>query len=185
MIHAVEIAAKIVAGLNLTGIPHMLVGSFSRNAYAHARATQDADLVVSMSGHSLSKLMDALGPDFSLDQQATFETNTGTIRDTLVARGTGFKIELFHLSSDPHDQERFRRRRPTRFANHPTCIPTPEDVIVTKMRWLRVKDREDIKDILAFLRPETLDWEYLNRWTTVHGTRAKLEEIRVGIPSLD
>ena len=92
MTHATEITARVVAALNQAGIPHMLVGAFSRNAYAHARATQDADLVVAMTGHSLSVLMRALGPDFSLDEQTTFETNTGTRRDTLVARDTGFKI---------------------------------------------------------------------------------------------
>lgn len=185
MIHAAEIAARVVAALNQAGIPHMLVGAFSRNAYAHARATQDADLVVAMKGKSLSDLMRAIGPDFSLEDQTSFETNTGTMRDTLVTRETGFKIELFHLSSDAHDQERFQRRKTTRFGEHPTCIPTPEDVIITKLRWLRNKDREDIKDILAYLRPETLDWNYLNRWTDLHNTRAKLEQILASVPKID
>ena len=163
----------------------MVVGSLSRNAYAHARATQDADLVVAMSGHSLAELMRSLGPGFSLDQQTTFETSTGTTRDTLIAQGSGFKIELFHLSADAHDQARFLRRRATHFDTHPTWIPTPEDVIITKLRWLRAKDREDIKDILAFLPAETLDWNYLNLWTATHGTRTKLDEIRASIPPLD
>ena len=185
MTHATEIAARVVAALNQADIPHMLVGAFSRNAYAHARATQDADLVVAMKGKSLTDLMRAIGPDFSLEEQTSFETNTGTMRDTLVTRETGFKIELFHLSADAHDQERFRRRRATRFGEHPTSIPTPEDVIITKLRWLRHKDREDIKDILAYLRPETLDWNYLHHWTGIHGTRAKLDEIRANIPKID
>jgi hypothetical protein len=185
MSQAVEIAARVVAALNQSGISHMLVGAFSRNAYAHARATQDADLVISLSGHSLTELMTALGPEFSLEAQTTFETNTGTYRDTLIAKESGFKIELFHLSSDPHDQERFKRRQQTRFAGHPTFIPTPEDVILAKLRWLRTKDREDIKDILAFLGPSTLDWNYLNHWATIHNTRAKLDELRAQVPKVD
>lgn len=184
MSQAVEIAARVITALNQSGISHMLVGAFSRNAYAHARATQDADLVVSLSGHSLAELMKDLGPDFSLENQTTFETNTGTYRDTLIAKDSGFKIELFHLSSDSHDQERFKRRRETRFAGHPTFIPTPEDVIITKLRWLRAKDREDIKDILAFLDPGSLDWKYVHHWTAIHHTQTKLDEIRASIPPL-
>ncbi|GDY21027.1 hypothetical protein LBMAG56_23730 [Verrucomicrobiota bacterium] len=185
MTQATEITARVIAALNQAGIPHMLVGAFSRNAYAHARATQDADLVVVMTGHTLAELMRALGPDFSLEEQTTFETNTGTMRDTLVAGETGFKIELFHLSADAHDQERFRRRNPTTFGPHPTSIPPPEDVIITKLRWLRHKDREDIKDIIAYLGAEALDWNYLHHWTDHHGTRAKLDAIRAEVPQID
>ncbi len=185
MSNATQITRRVIAALNLTGIPHMLVGAFSRNAYAHPRSTQDADLVVALTGHSLPPLVEALGPDFLLESQATFETNTGTLRDTLVEKSSTFKIELFHLSSDIHDQERFKRRRPTQFDGEPTFIPSPEDVIVTKLRWARRKDVDDVRDILMFVGATDLDWDYIHHWTAIHGTRGKLDEIRASIPPID
>ena len=114
-----------------------------------------------------------------------FETNTGTLRDTLTHEDAHFAIELFHLSVDAHDQARFSRRRSTRFDGEPTCIPTPEDVIVTKLRWARPKDVADIRDILRFMEPAAIDWTYLHRWATVHGTREALDAIRASVSTID
>ncbi len=182
---ATQVVRRVIGALNLAGIPHMLVGAFSRNAYAPPRSTQDADVVVALAGHSLRSILDTLGADFSLVSQTGFETNTGTLRDTLVHEGAHFTVELFHLSVDAHDQERFRRRRSTSFDGEPTCIPTPEDVIVTKLRWARQKDVADIRDILRFMEPAAIDWTYLHRWTTVHGTREALDAIRAGAANID
>ena len=86
---------------------------------------------------------------------------------------------------DAHAQERFSRRRSTRFDGEPTCIPTPEDVIVTKLRWARAKDVADIRDILRFMEPAALDWDYLRRWTNSHGTREALDAIRASVSNVD
>lgn len=182
---ATQITKQVITALNLAGIPHMVVGAFSRNAYAPPRSTQDADLVMALAGHSLKPVADALGSDFYLEAQTTFETNTGTLRDTFVEKESNFKIELFHLSQDGHDQERFRRRRATVFDGEATFIPTPEDVIITKLRWARRKDVDDVRDILRFMEHTALDWNYIHHWTGQHGSRAKLDAIRATVPPLD
>ena len=46
-----------------------------------------------------------------------------------------FSIELFLLSDDAHDQERFARRRREQIARPRRLLPTVEDVIITKLRW--------------------------------------------------
>lgn len=181
MTSATAITRRVIQALNRAGVPHMLVGAFSRNAYAPPRSTQDADVVIALAGQSLRVVVEALDADFSLESQSGFETNTGTLRDTITHTGSQFTIELFHLSADLHDQERFLRRRPTSFDGEPTSIPTPEDVIITKMRWARPKDLSDVRDILMFMEPSVLDWGYLHRWTAQHGTRQALDAIRDSI----
>jgi len=68
-------------------------------------------------------------------------------------------------------------------------IPSVEDVIVTKLRWERLgkrgKDGDDIRDVIAVLGDDALDWDYIHRWTADHGTRALLDEIRASIPPID
>lgn len=185
MSEATEITARVVAALEKAAVPHMLVGAFSRNYYAFPRSTQDADLVVSLDAGRLSELMTALGADFELDPQPSFETNTGTLRETVQHRASGFKIELFRLSSDPHDQARFQRRGAVSFEGLPTFIPTAEDVILTKLRWARSKDLDDVRDVIAVQGDAALDWDYIHRWTEIHGTRARLDAIRASIPPID
>jgi hypothetical protein len=117
----------------------------------------------------------------------TFETATLTRRHILAVAGIPFTIELFHLSDDPHDQERFQRRRRIKTMGREVNMPTAEDVIVTKLRWAlnarRSKDREDVRDVIA-VQGQNIDWPYVHTWCDRHGTRALLEEIRSSIPPI-
>ena len=84
MTDAQQIVTQIIAALVRSGVPHMVVGSFARNFHAFARSTQDADIVLAVDAKALDKFVAELGPDFSMDAQATFETNTSTFRYTLI-----------------------------------------------------------------------------------------------------
>jgi len=184
MIDSLAITTRVVAALARSGVPHLMVGSFARNFHAFPRSTKDADIVLAVDAAGLNRFEAELGGDFSLDAQTTFETNTGTFRHTLVHKATEFKTELFLLSQDAFDQERFQRRLKISFNGHDTFVLTAEDVVVTKLRWLRPKDRQDIGDVIA-MKSSALDWNYIHHWAAIHGTRAKLDEIRASIPKID
>jgi len=119
----------------------MVTGSLASNVYGVERATVDADFVLQPESDSISLLGKSLRPPLQMDSQATFETVTGTTR-FIIRAGNKFKIELFILSEDPHDQERFQRRRKGQVANQPVWLPTPEDVIITKLRWSKEGKRQ-------------------------------------------
>jgi hypothetical protein len=97
--------------------------------------------------------------------------------------GTPFTVELFRLSDDSFDQARFRRRVAMKLLGRQTFIPTAEDVVVMKVRWLREKDRADVKNVLTVQRGK-LDWPYIEKWCREHSTLAKLEEIRRTVPEI-
>jgi hypothetical protein len=68
----------------------------------------------------------------------------------------------------------------TKYADRDTSIPTPEDVIIMKLRWAlkinRPKDRDDDRDVLAVQKGK-LDMTYVESWCDRHGTRALLEDL--------
>jgi len=76
----------------------------------------------------------------------SFELVPGTNRFELEIEGTAFKVEFFILSSDLHDQERFSRRKQVVMDDLPLFVSSVEDLIITKLRWARPKDIEDIED---------------------------------------
>lgn len=183
----VQLMIRVAQALEVTGIAHVLVGSMSSNVHGFARSTKDMDIVVETDPAGLERLFAALADAFDIDPQASFETVTGTLRHILVAKDGKFKVEVFQLSPDPHDQERFRRRLTV---NYPSlkarvAILTPEDVIITKLRWARSKDLEDVRDVIAVQGDAALDWNYIHHWTAIHGTRARLDAIRASIPDID
>lgn len=184
--NAPDIVRRVVESLEAINLPYMLVGSFSSNVYSIPRSTRDADFVVNPASGQLHELATHLGPDFSFDFQIQFETVTGTRKNIAHVVGSEFEIELFRLSTDAHDQERFQRRVRRQTHGFSVWVPTVEDVVVTKLRWvvgaLRNKDRDDIREVLT-VQEGQLDWMYVHRWAAEHGTRACLDDIIHSIPA--
>lgn len=182
-----EIATSVVAALEATSVPYMIVGSFSSNLYGIPRSTKDVDFVVELSGRSVRDVVAHLGPQFRLDPQMSFESVTMTVRHIIDVPDVPFRIELFHLSDEPHDQERFRRRRRVPFEGGHAFVASPEDVVITKLNWFarqrRTRDGDDVRDVLA-VQGDALDFDYIHTWCDKHGTRALLDEIRAGLPRI-
>ncbi len=182
-----EATLAVIAALETLQTPYMVVGSLSSNYYGIGRSTKDADFVIELGTQSIRLLADHLGETFRLDPQMSFETTTMTLRHIFEVVGIPFKIEIFHLSDDPHDQERFRRRQRVQLFNRDVWLPTAEDVIVTKLRWAyrsrRNKDWDDVRDVIA-VQGERIDWDYIHAWCERHGTRTVLDEIRASIPPI-
>jgi len=180
-----DVLHRLIDALEALQVPYMLVGALSVNQYADPRSTKDADIVVVLAPGQLQGIAQRLGAEAVIDRQLLFETATATRRNIIRLGGTNYRIELFHLSADPHDQERFRRRVLGSLDGRPAWVPLAEDVIVWKLRWIesarRGKDSDDVRNVLStqFL---TLDWPYIHHWCDQHGTRALLDEIIATIP---
>lgn len=180
----------VLTALDEAQVPYMLVGSFSTNAYGIERSTRDLDVVVELGEHSILAIARKLPTVIRLDPQMRFETVTMTRKYEASIDDSLFTIEFFLLSDDPHDQERFRRRvRSLTPDGQVVTLPTPEDVIITKLRWAllarRSKDREDARDVIAVQDVDgRLDWPYIEGWCDRHGTRVLLDEVRASIPPI-
>lgn len=186
-----EATRRVVEKFVELGVSHMVVGGLSSNAYGIPRSTKDADIVLAVDAKTLFDVAQQLGPEFVIDDQGTFEMVTGTMRYHLRVPAIAFEIELFMLSTDPHDQARFERRRRV-FSSQIGCeiiVPSAEDVIIMKLRWAKIakrgKDSEDVRDMIAVQGDEALDWDYIHHWCGLHGTRALLDDIRASIPPID
>ena len=133
---------------------------------------------------AISALIKCLGDPFRLDPRMSFEAVTATNRYKLHLADNPFSVELFLLSDDAHDQERFARRRPERFLDRSVCMPTMEDVVITKLRWShagrRTKDLDDVRNVIA-VQGDGIDWDYVNSWCDRHGTRELLDGVRLSL----
>lgn len=178
------IVGQVIDAFGSLRVEYMLSGSLATNLYAPPRFTADADFVVELGQATITQIAKVLGPAFRVDEQLAFETNTGTIRQVFEHRESRFVIELFQLSSDPHDQERFRRRRRIELWNREVHVVTAEDIIIMKLRWLvrsrRPKDEQDVLNIIESQRQE-LDWPYVHQWCERHGTAPLLGKLRAGV----
>jgi hypothetical protein len=178
-----DAAIKFIQAANSLGIDHLLVGSLAASYYGLSRSTTDADFVIQMDQPKLTALAEQLGSSYRLEPQAAFEIHTLKQLHVIVVVGTVFKIDVFSLSADPFDQERFQRRVKVDLRGQSAYVPTAEDVVVMKVRWHRPYDLEDAKAVVAAMG-NRLDWPYMQRWCDAHGTRAILDELQSQTPRI-
>ncbi len=182
-----QATAAVVDVLDALQVPYLLVGALSSNLYGIPRSTKDADFLVLLSEGDMAAIAARLGPQFRLDPQLTFETVTAKTRYIVHLVDVPYRIEFFRMGDDPFDRERFARRKQWSLLGRRVFVPTPEDVIIVKLRWSlaleRPKDAEDARGILA-VQGDRLDWDYINHWSAVHGTRELLDRLRASIPAV-
>jgi hypothetical protein len=178
-VNSEQAVAHVISCLEELGIEYMLVGALSCNVYGVPRATADADLVIDLGERNLLDCISILGPEFRLDPQLSFEVLTGSHRNVIHFLPTGFDIELFRLSNDPHHRVRFGRRANITLPelDRVVYVQTAEDLIIQKLRWARRKDLDDIVNVLT-VNANSLDWRFINEWTERHGTTALLEQLK-------
>lgn len=167
--------------LNELDVPYMIVGSYSSNFYGIPRSTKDADLVFEFTSSNLKRIDERLPAGLRFENQGSFEMVTATRKELLLIEGSDFQIELFHLSDDEFDQCRFQRRVKAELPGGVSVwMPTPEDVIVQKLRWSkgggRSKDFDDVVSVLRF--QHDLDFDHIGHWCGKHGTMERLREAR-------
>ena len=182
------IAIKVIAAAESAGVEFMAVGAVAAGAYGVPRSTRDVDLLVSVNVEGgVTALIARLDPVVQFDAQVVFDTLTWGRRHVGQSRSAPpFKVELFEMFDDPFVQSEFARRQQVfvPVLGRATWLPTPEDVIVQKLRWGRSKDLDDARDVLAVQSPDSLDMAYIEKWCAQHGTRERLHDALAGIPPL-
>lgn len=182
------LAAAVIDACEAEGVDHMVTGAFAYSLYGIPRSTKDVDVVLSLAGgEPISKVSARLEKFVQFENQVRFDTLTWGKRLVGTSRESPpFKVELFELFEDPFVLEQFARKRRllSEQIGRATWLPTPEDVVVQKLRWGRNKDLDDARDILAVQGTETLDMDYIKNWCARHGTADRLKDALASIPPL-
>lgn len=127
-----EISRAASRAILASGIDYVLVGGLAVIAHTFSRTTLDVDFVVAAPLGSIHQIAPHFPPAFRLNPQPEMELLTGTYRWIVDVDGSIFRVEIFHLASDPHHQELFRRRRavPLPALEQTVWIPTTEDLVI-------------------------------------------------------
>lgn len=168
--------------LKESGIEYMIVGSFAATQHGHIRTTHDLDLVVMLAPEHVDKLVNALGDEFYLDRESAHEAIERRDMFNAIHFDSGAKVDFWVLDSDDECKcVQFSRRRCIDFGGVPACVESPEDTILSKLRWYRIQpsDRQlsDVRGILQ-IQAGRLDWDYLSTWAKRIGVEELLEQVK-------
>jgi len=151
--------------------------------YGEPRFTQDADIVVVGSPGLGAKLAAAFPPPryYAPAEDIDASLKRGIIAN-IIDSDTGAKVDLHPKAADAFTESFFARRRRVTVAGMKLWFPSPEDAILSKLRWARATGdgERHVRDARAvfMVQKETLDAEYSTNWAARLGVADLWEKIR-------
>lgn len=178
---ALLVTLEVMQALEEQGVSCVLVGSLGTSYFGLPRATIDSDIVADLREDQVEGLASALEEKFYVDR--------GMIRWPLQHRSmfnvvhydTNFKVDVYLLGESRFDRSEFARRVRIDFEHAGQAdLATPEDLVLSKLRWYRMGEEVSERqwaDVLGVLRVrgESLDRAYLDRWAAELGVADLLE----------
>jgi hypothetical protein len=176
-----ELLKRVVEVLEGAGVSYALVGSFAAGVYSDARSTHDVDLVVQLTTEGQAALLrEFRDPDFHLDEYAIRDAVRRCDMFNMLDETSGDKVDFWLLKTDPYEQQSFRRRRRLAALGMELFVLSPEDVILSKLRWSKIggseRQVEDAANVYEVQRA-VLDMEYLLHWARVLEVEAELKQV--------
>ena len=172
-----EFISTILGALNASGYPYVVTGSYASIAYSEPRTTMDIDVVVHAPFDGLAEFRQAM-----IDRGFYVPTiSPATDMFNVLDPESQWKADIIMWQDEPFEESRFARRvelelLPGVFA----FIPTVEDMILAKLRWIEGRESplqlRDVESMIEINR-EALDLAYLRAWAESLGVGARLEAL--------
>ena len=178
MTEELEVLTTIAGRLEANGIQYMVTGSFAANYYAVPRMTRDIDLVVELSPGDTERFCALFEDDFYLDRDAVGAAIAGRSAFNLIHQAYVIKVDCIVRKDSEYRRTEFARQRRGSIEGHGLAIVTPEDLIISKLDWMRETHSEiQLGDVRNLLRSAPdLDRPYLAHWTERLGLGALYQE---------
>jgi hypothetical protein len=158
---------KLVTGrFDKANIPYMVTGSIAASHYAEPRFTRDVDIVVELTPADVARVVDLFAPDFYVDDAALAAAIAGRGLVNFIHNDLVVKVDLIIRKDTPYRLEEFRRRRMVRIDQFDVWLVAPEDLVLSKLFWMKDSGSEaQRRDITRLVKAVSdLNREYIERW---------------------
>lgn len=180
-----ELLAQVAAILEAADVPYVVTGSVVTALYGEPRFTQDADIVVAGSPGLGEKLAAAFPPPRYYAPADDIETSLrkGIIAN-IIDSETGAKVDLHPKKAGAFEESFFARRRRVEVAGVELWFPSPEDAVLSKLRWARATGdgERHLRDARAVYEVQgaALDEAYLRKWAERLSVSDLLDNLKNG-----
>jgi len=164
-----ELLGHLVAVLESAGIEYMLTGSVVSSLHGEPRATHDIDVVVVIEQGSVETFTSSfLFPAFYLDVQSAVSAIAEKGMFNVIDTREGVKIDFWMLTDEPFDRTRFSRKRKKSLFGKEVYVASPEDTIISKLRWVSLfgGSEKHFTDAVRVYEVQSgnLDTRYIEKW---------------------
>lgn len=177
-----RVVARVIQVLEENKIPYAIVGDYSAIYWGRPRFTQDADLLVDLKMSQAQLLVNALENEFVISPEAVQDAIQRRSEFNLIHQAEVFKTDLWIVADTPYDRQVLARRQRGELGDAEVYYQSPEDTILSKLRWRKQANfsQRQFNDALGVyeIQERTLDQNYLAHWARVLEVTDLVEKIR-------
>ena len=178
-----EFLAKLGKILTDLNVPYAITGGYAVSVWGRPRATFDIDVVIELfhpQTPALKNALQSLSKLNYLDEGAMAEAVERAGEFNFIDSESGIKIDFWVAGKDETTKLELARRIPETVAGQMVYFISPEDLILSKLRWHKeggsTRHLEDIESILKIQK--SLDLDYLKKQAAKQSTLKILESLK-------
>lgn len=174
----IDILKDVSTKLDHAGISFMLSGSFAMAYYSQPRMTRDLDFVVELNRSSGSMVYEVFKESYYISKEAMEEAILHESMFNLIHTQSIIKVDFIIKKNQDYRLAEFERRKKIAIADFNTYIVSIEDLIISKLIWMKDSHSEMQKNDIKALLLAPHDDDYLDRWVSKLHLTSTFEELR-------
>jgi hypothetical protein len=135
------ITLKVTTVLEKLNVKYVIGGSLASTLYGMVRTTQDSDIVAQMQAEHIQPFVQALEPEFFIDEQMISDSVRNQGSFNIIHRQSMFKVDVFIPPARPFVESQFARARRQNLTDDPAVsvsFASAEDTVLSKLEWYRL-----------------------------------------------
>ena len=164
-----KLLKEVITFLNQADTSYMLTGSIVSSFQGEPRSTHDIDMMIQLDKEKIDSLLLAFpSPTYYIDKDMVLDGIKSKKMFKLLNTNTGDKIDFYPLPENEYEIVRFERKIQEELNGLLVWITSPEDTIISKLRWCKLSNgsEKQFKDALNVfeIQFEILDKSYIEKW---------------------
>lgn len=161
----------------------MVTGSVVSSLQGEPRSTHDIDMVIILKKKAVKLFSQAFPEDvFYINEASMAEAVDRQGMFNLIDSLSGNKVDFWLLTSDAYDQTRFSRRRNAQVLGLDNFyVTTPEDTILSKLRWAKLSggSEKQLTDAVRVfeMQFDRLNIDYIKQWINQLGLQMQWKQL--------
>ena len=171
VISEADIIKDVARRLYGAEIRYMLTGSIAANFYTVPRMTRDIDIVIELEETAVDTVIRLFEKDYLIEKSLVAAAIRTKQMFNIIHFQSVIKIDFIVRKENPYRREEFSRRKQITFEDAKLYITAPEDLILSKLYWVKETMSElqlgDVRNLLKSVHG--LDKDYLKKWANYLG----------------
>lgn len=142
MISEFDVLKDVSRKLETSGINFMLSGSFAMGYYARPRMTRDIDIIIEVNSAMSKILYELFCNEYYVSKDAIDEAIKHQFMFNIIHNEAVVKVDFIICKNTPYRKVEFERRKKITFNDFSTYIVSIEDLIISKLIWMKDSDSE-------------------------------------------